>query len=92
MANDLTKNPWLIDTASPLVLSRDRLRLDMVMWDGAAIAVGDTFVLQDLDGRQITRTADTAKEGATIRFGSRFDLNGLIVPTLVNGKLTIFLS
>lgn len=89
MANDLTKNPWIIDTPAATVLSTEKMiRFESFRWEGTSIVVGDQVVVQDQTGREIWRgVSDTNGEGDEFRLGQLFNVNGLIVPTLTHGVL-----
>lgn len=92
MSNDITGNPWVIDTASSTtVLSRGwRLTRIAVRWVGGS-AAGHQAIINDASGRLLWKSvanganyveADVIKQEA----------QGLIVPTLDSGTLYIELD
>ena len=91
MANDLTKNPWVVDTASATAILSDWADVRSIQWIGGAIA-GDEAVVQDKDGRVIwRRLAGGANQNFETEFEGRFGMpvNGLKVPTLTSGTIYI---
>ena len=92
MANDLTNNPWVIDTAAATVLTAMRLRVRGVRWVDATTA-GHKATIQNAAGKIVwdsTAAAANNVEGDQISdFGPFPDWDGLIVPTLASGKLYI---
>ena len=91
MANDLTKNPWVVDTASGTAILSDWADVRSIQWIGGTTA-GHAAIVQDKDGTVIWRRLaaavnanfDTEFQG---RWGRR--VNGLLVPTLDSGTLYI---
>ncbi len=92
MGNDLTKNPWLVDTAASTVLSADALRIRGVRWVGATTA-GHAATITDKNARIVWTSVATGAnyvESDMINTGDRgWDWDGLAVPTLASGKLYI---
>lgn len=87
MANDLTKNPWIVDTASATNLTDDKMRLRSIRWTGAT--AGNAATVADGAGRTIW---SSLAEGPNIPQVKDFperglDVAGLRVPTLASGTL-----
>ena len=99
MANDLTGNPLVIDTASATPIMTDDVYLDAIRWVGATTA-GHQAVVKD------NKTSpDTVYEGLASganfiderSFGAEYAgprrvVGGLAVTTLGSGKLYIYLA
>lgn len=92
MANDLTKKPWFVDTASGTNLTNDEVVIDRIVCIGDASAAGDAAIISDGSGKTIARfRADGANFHDEQEFYSskrniaaaRF--TGLRVPTLTSG-------
>lgn len=86
MANNLTTNPWTIDTvmSSPY---KAYVWIKDLTWDEQT-AGGDQLVIIDQNGKPII---DTKASGANVyqRWGRIGPVNGLQVTTLTSGKVTI---
>ena len=91
MANDTTRNPWIIDTASATAILTSWADVRSFQWIGAT-AAGHELVVQDQDGRVIWRRLS---QGDNHIFESIYEnryglgVNGLIVPTIGSGTLYI---
>ena len=90
MANDLTKNPWKIDTAAATVLSTLKLRVKGVRWVGATTA-GHTAVIHDQNSRLVWTSVATGANYVESDLIEN-DWDGLIVPTLASGILYLELG
>ena len=91
MANSLTANPWVVDTAAAGAILTDWANLRSIQWEGATTA-GHEAVVQDQSGRVIwRRIAQGTNQNFDTEFEGRFgrQVNGLIVPTLGSGTLYI---
>ena len=99
MANDLTGNPWVVDTASATPITTDDVFLDTIRWVGATTA-GHQAIVKDNKG-----TPDTIYEGLASganfiderSFGAEYAgprrvVGGLAVTTLSSGKLYIYFA
>lgn len=92
MANDLTKKPWFIDTASGTNITNDEVVIDRIVCVGDASAAGDAAIIQDGSGKTIARFRAT---GANFKGEERFyntqrdiaasRFTGLKIPTLTSG-------
>ena len=91
MANDLTKNPWVVDTAGSAAILTDFAEVRSIQWIGATTA-GHEAIVQDQSGQVIWRRL---AQGANQNFDTEFEgrrgrlVNGLLVPTLASGTLYI---
>lgn len=92
MANDLTKKPWFVDTASGTNLTNDEVVIDRIVCIGDANAAGDAAIISDGSGKTIARFRAT---GANFHDEQEFysskrniasaRFTGLRVPTLTSG-------
>lgn len=90
MANDITRTPWIIDTASATTVKSGLTYVKGFEFSGFAAAV-DQCIIQDDRGINVevfngkpdlTPVATQYAEGVWIR--------NLTVPTLTSGKLTVY--
>ncbi len=89
MSNDLTQNPWIIDTAASTTISTDNnLKLNYVRWVNATTS-GHQCVIQNEDGMVIWESYANAANYVE-RDQLKRTINGMIVPTLDSGKLYIY--
>jgi hypothetical protein len=89
MANDLTSNPWVIDTPGAGVISDLKLYVKGVRWIEATTA-GHIAEIQDKNGKTKWRSVASAAnyvEADMIENIVKWD--GIKVPTLGSGKLYI---
>lgn len=90
MANDLTKNPWIIDTAGAGALTTLNAKIKGFRWVSAAAAAGHACVVQDQNSRTIWESvAAGANHVDADTFDSTDTVSGIKVPTLASGKLYI---
>lgn len=100
MANDLTKRPWFIDTASGTNVTNDDIVIRKIEVVGDAAVAGDAAIVADGTGRTITRfraTGANFKGNVDFQAGTGIDgaakFPGLRVPTLTAGlQLYIYLA
>lgn len=92
MANDLTKNPFIVDTAGATAIFSDALAISTIEWIGATTA-GHRAVVKDKDGNVMW---ESFANGSNFIDRKAFDSypfskfqRGLIVDTLGSGKLYI---
>lgn len=90
MANDLTGNPWIIDTAGANILSTDQIHIKSIRWVNAT-TVGHHATIQNQLGKVIW---DSYASGAGYIESEMIEqwFSGLIVPTLGSGILYILLG
>ena len=88
MANVVTGNPYVIDTASSTAIDTAPMRrLRRVRWVGATTAA-HTAVIQD--GAGTVKWAGHAIANATDDSPVDVSMTGLLVPTLASGKLYLY--
>lgn len=94
MANDLSANPWKIDTAGAGVIYGFQMKITNIIWADYTLATAQTLVIQDLNGKQIIKmvTAATQTTAAPLQTGFIGWVRGLIVPTLGSGEVSIFVG
>lgn len=91
MANDLTKNPWFVDTASGTNLTDNEVVLSKIECVGDASTSGDAAIVANGTGRTITRfRANGANFKDEVMFAAGPGIasarhTGLRVPTLTTG-------
>ena len=91
MPNSLTKNPWVVDTASATAISTEWVYIRSIQWIGGAVS-GDEAVVADQNDRVIWRRL---AQGANQDFETVWDnrmggqADGLQVPTLTSGTIYI---
>lgn len=91
MANDLTRNPWVVDTASATAILTDWADVRSIQWIGATTS-GHEAIVQDQNNVVLWKRAS---QGANQNFDTEFEgrwgrrVNGLLVPTLGSGTLYI---
>ena len=99
MANDLTCNPLVIDTAAATAILSGYLDITNIRWVdyNNDIADGDQAVVNNAASKTIWETRCTAtgagvpldvKDETAFPFG--LQVKGLIVPTLTHGKVYIY--
>jgi hypothetical protein len=92
MANDLTGNPWKVDTASSTPIWTGKVWLEKMLWHEPS-ASGDHLQVTDVAGRVIwDKHALAGGSGLDydLKTGTIFD--GIIVPILSSGTLYIYLD
>lgn len=87
MANDLTGDPYIIDTAAATVLSTINLFIKSIRWVGGTTA-GHTAVIQDQKGNVIWTSEASGANYVESEIIEQW-IDGLIVPTLTSGVLYI---
>ena len=92
MANDLTKNPWKVDTQAATVLSTSPLRVRGVRWVGGTTA-GHLATIKDQNGRivwtSVAAGANHVESDLTNSGPNGWNWDGLIVDDLDSGILYI---
>lgn len=87
MANDLTADPWIIDTAATTVLSTNQIYVKSIRWVGATTA-GHTAIVQDQKGNVIWSSVASGANYVESEIIEQW-INGLIAPTLASGVLYV---
>lgn len=94
MANNITTNPMVIDTAGAGVIINVSLRIKKLRWVGGTTA-GHAAVVKDKEGNifweSVCPAANYVEEtDFALHKSQRNVLNGLIVSTLGSGKLYLY--
>lgn len=95
MANDLTNNPLVVDTADAGAILNNPVRITAIVWDsGTSGAAGDRAIVKDKNSKlKWSATLGVAKDTRNSpEFSPSLYSHGLIVPTLSNGTLLIYLE
>ena len=90
MANDITSNPWVLDTAG--VVTTAPFRCKEIVW--TPTTDGDDLLLADNGGKTIwSLKAVAADANQGIEYPKRIDgaLNGLDITTIDNGTVYVYL-
>jgi hypothetical protein len=97
MANDVTQNPLVIDSAGAGDVIGTNQRADIVAfwWDGAGVASGNSVVVTDTAGKKlwgasVVTSLSNAPTGLSLPNPLR--VKGIKVPTLAAGVLYIYLA
>ncbi len=92
MANDVTANPIIVDTAAAAALTAYTFIATKIRWVGATTA-GHQAIVQNGNGIVKFKAEAT---GANYTESEHFDppliFNGLIVPTLSSGTVYIYIA
>jgi hypothetical protein len=90
MANDLTKNPLIIDTAAPTVLlpATQPMRVKSVRWVGATTA-GHLAEIQDANNNVLWSSVAAGANNVEGELEEVWWREGMKVPTLQSGVLYI---
>ena len=95
MANVLTDNPWVIDTAGSANLRTAWSDIRRILWVAPGSVAGDEANVQDQNSNVIFRRLATGANTSVFEeYEERFGrpVNGLKVPTLGSGILYIFFA
>jgi hypothetical protein len=90
MANDLSANPWRIDTAGASVIYSFPVRIKNINWSNYTLGGSQTCNVQDSNGKDILlAVTGTGTQMQQINTGDLGWVRGIKVPTLGSGELTI---
>lgn len=92
MANNFASNPWTIDTAFATVIAKNHITnsyiyVKSITWTDQ-LAAGNQVTIQDRNGNLIQDALAQAANTPIILNNPGW-VNGLVVPTLAAGKLSI---
>jgi hypothetical protein len=87
VANDITSNPWKLDTPATISMP-SRVKINNIVW-GDYTTAGDTLLITDLNGKQIVKAVVGANVGEFWTFGGFGWVNGIILSTISHGEVTI---
>ena len=94
MANDISNNPLIVDTAGASAITSRTFKAYKIRWVGGTTA-SHTAVIQNAAGRQLIKfQANGAdySESESFPDDSRLVFEGLIVPTLGSGEIHIYVE
>ena len=88
MANNLTDNPWMIDSTG--VLTTDDVPIKHLRWVGATTA-GHAALINDKNGREVWKSVASGANYVedSLSENQRF-FHGLTVATLASGTLELY--
>lgn len=88
MANDISANPWYLDTTG--VIYPSKVKIKRVVWS-EQVAAGDTLLLSDSNGKKVIASkAYAANFTQEFAYDGWFD--GLTLTTLTSGVLLVYLG
>lgn len=92
MANDLTGNPWKVDTATAVSAAADGIWFDVYDLVLTSVSASGTVLVQDINGNLKFEAAYGADLPGHIHahFNPPIKFNGLTVPTLTSGTLKLY--
>jgi hypothetical protein len=91
LANDISANPWKIDTASASVIYKGPVKIDNVVWSDYT-TTGDTLVITNAAGKQIIKAVIGTEIANQWTFGKIGWVEGLIVSSLTHGEVMIMIG
>jgi hypothetical protein len=92
MANDLTGNPWKVDTASATAIWSGNVWIKRLVWHEPTTS-GHTLSITDAAGRVVwAKTALAGGSGLDYELDLETIVGGLIIPTITSGTLYIYLD
>lgn len=103
MANDLTSNPFILDTAAGTDLlvptAGARIQVSKFRWVvGTGGVAGDSISVTDSAGKEkwasfhTVTAATTSEEDSESDFFPPLEMKGLKLPTMARGKLYVYLD
>jgi len=91
MANVFSGLRWIIDTASPLMVTTERIKVKGIRWVYEGATAGDNCVVQDADGNVLWETVAAGVNYSEAELLEDWWETGFKVPTLAGGRLIITL-
>lgn len=89
MANNISANPWFIDTASANIIFSGKIYVKELIWNKPT--AGDALIILDQNGNTVINTVANASD-PMFSFGTLSWINGLVVTTMASGTLSIFIT
>jgi outer membrane protein assembly factor BamB len=86
MANDVQRNPWILDSTTLAPLWKGYIRMEAMTWQDVT-AAGNQLILQDQNGKEVWSM--TAPGSGYFNYGKPMWINGLIVKRIDSGKVYI---
>lgn len=87
MANNLTANPWYLDTVSTIWTGN--MYIKELIWNKPT--AGTMLVITDIHGNTIINTVANAQD-PMFSFGTLGWVSGFVVVTLASGTLSVFIN
>lgn len=94
MSNDITGNPYILDTASSTLVTAARIKIQSIRWVSPVASAGDTAIIQNALGRVVFSSEATGAnyvEAQNWPYEAPLIADGLKVTTLESGTLYISL-
>ncbi len=89
MATNITANPWYIDTAGTGLIWTGKIYIKDLIWNKPT--PGGALIILDQNGNVIINTIANASD-AMFSFGTLSWVNGMSIPTMASGTLSIFIT
>lgn len=89
MANNISANPWFIDTPSTAVIWTGKVYIKELIWNKPT--AGATLIILDQNGNTIINTVANASD-PMFAFGTLSWVNGFVVTTMSSGDLSVFIT
>ena len=87
MANNITANPWYIDTVG--IVWHGKVYIKELIWNKPT--AGDALIIIDDNGNTIINTVANAAD-PMFAFGTLSWVNGFHVTTMASGTLSVFIT
>jgi hypothetical protein len=88
VANDLSANPWKLDTAGAGTIYSFPIKITNIIWANYT-TTGDALVIRDKNGKDIVNALITTSLGGQISFGAIGWVEGIALITITHGEVTI---
>lgn len=95
MANDVTRNPLVLDTATANILLTKRFTVLKIRWVSEGANAGDNVVLEDQDGNKVWESVAAGAdyvESESWPWEKPLGFNGLAPPTLDSGTIYMYVK
>lgn len=86
MANDISSNPWKLDTAATIYAFP--VKIKNIVWADYTTA-GDTLLIENIAGKQIVKAVVGTDLVPVWSFGAFDWVEGIILATISHGEVTI---
>lgn len=89
MANDISANPWKLDTAGAGTIYQFPVKIKNIIWANFT-TTGDVLLIRDKNGKDIVNALVTTSLGIpSMSFGSFDWVEGIALITITHGEVTI---
>lgn len=89
MANNISANPWFIDTVSTALIWYGKVYIKELLWNKPT--AGATLIILDQHGNTIINTVANASD-PMYSFGTLAWVDGFVVITMSSGTLSVFIT